>query len=90
MHDGFGFSAGAIDYVMNWNIAKLPWLIIPIGLVYAVIYYFVFRFVITKWNLKTPGREDDESPEADPSVVDSGRAEAGTTRTDVREPKTDK
>ncbi|ALG11699.1 PTS transporter subunit EIIC [Kibdelosporangium phytohabitans] len=57
VHDGFGFSAGAIDYVLNWNLATKPWLIIPIGLVFAVIYYSVFRFVITKWNLRTPGRE---------------------------------
>ncbi|MFC0107197.1 PTS transporter subunit EIIC [Kibdelosporangium aridum] len=57
VHDGFGFSAGAIDYVLNWNLATKPWLIIPIGLVFAVIYYAVFRFVITKWNLRTPGRE---------------------------------
>jgi PTS system N-acetylglucosamine-specific IIC component len=71
VHDGFGFSAGAIDYILNWNIAQKPWLIIPIGLIYAAIYYFLFRFVITKWNLKTPGREDDESPEADESVVGS-------------------
>lgn len=57
VHDGFGFSAGAIDYVLNWNLATKPWLIIPIGLVLAVVYYVVFRFVITKWNLRTPGRE---------------------------------
>ncbi|WP_372448412.1 PTS transporter subunit EIIC [Kibdelosporangium banguiense] len=59
VHDGFGFSAGAIDYALNWNLATKPWLIIPIGLVFAVIYYVVFRFVITKWNLRTPGREDE-------------------------------
>jgi N-acetylglucosamine PTS system EIICBA or EIICB component len=59
VHDGFGFSAGAIDYALNWNLATKPWLIIPIGLVFAVIYYVVFRWVITKWNLKTPGREDE-------------------------------
>ncbi|WP_042404264.1 PTS transporter subunit EIIC [Streptacidiphilus carbonis] len=59
VHDGFSFSAGLIDYVINWSLATKPWLIIPIGLVFAVIYYSVFRFVITKFNLKTPGREDD-------------------------------
>jgi len=55
--DGFGFSAGLFDYALNWNIATHPWAIIPIGLGYAVIYYFAFRFVIRKWNLRTPGRE---------------------------------
>ena len=56
--DGFGFSAGLFDYVLNYGIATRPWLLIPIGLGYAVLYYFLFRFVIAKWNLKTPGRED--------------------------------
>ncbi|TDU06407.1 PTS system N-acetylglucosamine-specific IIC component (Glc family) [Streptomyces sp. 846.5] len=59
VHDGFSFSAGLIDYVINWSLATKPWLIIPIGLVFAVVYYSIFRFVITKFNLKTPGREDD-------------------------------
>ena len=57
--DGFGFSAGLFDYVLNFNIATKPLLIIPIGLAYAAVYYFLFRFVIRKWNLRTPGREDD-------------------------------
>jgi PTS system N-acetylglucosamine-specific IIC component len=58
--DGFGFSAGLFDYVLNFNIATKPLLIIPIGLAYAALYYFLFRFVIRKWNLRTPGREDDD------------------------------
>ncbi|MEU0797112.1 PTS transporter subunit EIIC [Amycolatopsis sp. NPDC005961] len=66
IHQSFNFSAGAIDYLLNFGApaAQKPWLLIPIGLVYAVIYYVVFRFAITKWNLRTPGREDD-SIEAD-------------------------
>jgi PTS system N-acetylglucosamine-specific IIC component len=60
IHDGFFFSAGAIDYILNFGIATKAWLLIPIGLVYALIYYFLFSFVIKKWNLRTPGREDDE------------------------------
>lgn len=67
---GFTFSGGFIDWVLC---AKLPaaqntWMIIPIGLVVAVIYYIVFRFVITKFDLKTPGREDDDL-EAEKKVV---------------------
>jgi N-acetylglucosamine PTS system EIICBA or EIICB component len=58
IRDGFGFSAGAIDYLLNFRIATLPLLLIVIGLGYAVIYYFLFRWVITKWNLRTPGREE--------------------------------
>ncbi|APE21849.1 MULTISPECIES: PTS transporter subunit EIIC [Streptomyces] len=60
VHHGFSFSAGAIDYFLNWGLATKPWMIIPIGLVFAAIYYVVFRFAITKFNLPTPGRESDE------------------------------
>jgi PTS system N-acetylglucosamine-specific IIC component len=59
IRDGFGFSAGVIDYLLNFRIATLPLLLIVIGLGYAVIYYFLFRWVITKWNLRTPGREEE-------------------------------
>lgn len=57
--DGFGFSAGLFDFVLNFNIATKPLLLVAIGLGYAVIYYVLFRVVIRKWNLKTPGREDE-------------------------------
>jgi PTS system N-acetylglucosamine-specific IIC component len=80
VHDGFSFSAGAIDYILNWNIATKPILIIVIGLVYAVIYYFVFRWVITKWNLRTPGRDDDESSVENGGAVDTS-APARTSKT---------
>ncbi|MCZ4100367.1 PTS transporter subunit EIIC [Streptomyces sp. SID13666] len=63
VHAGFTFSAGFIDYFLNWNLATKPWLIIPIGLCFAVIYYVVFRFAITKFNLITPGREPEEEIE---------------------------
>ncbi|MFD4241599.1 PTS transporter subunit EIIC [Streptomyces sp. NPDC058525] len=63
VHDGFSFSAGLIDYLINWNLATKPWLIIPIGLCFAVVYYAVFRFAITKFDIKTPGRESDEEIE---------------------------
>ncbi|GGS47367.1 PTS transporter subunit EIIC [Streptomyces cinerochromogenes] len=56
-HDGFGFSAGLIDYVINWHLATRPWLVIPIGLCLAAVYYAVFRFAIMRFDLRTPGRE---------------------------------
>lgn len=59
IHHGFGFSAGAIDYVLNFGIAQNPLWLIPIGLGYAAVYYVVFRFVIRRWNLRTMGREDE-------------------------------
>ncbi|CAN5200139.1 PTS transporter subunit EIIC [soil metagenome] len=68
IHDGFGFSAGVIDYLLNFRIATHPLWIIPIGLAYGAIYYFLFRFVITRWNLRTPGREDDDAT-VDPNNV---------------------
>ncbi|MFF4844720.1 PTS transporter subunit EIIC [Streptomyces collinus] len=63
VHDGFSFSAGLIDYVINWNLATKPWAIIPIGLCFAVVYYVVFRFAITTFDLRTPGREPEEDVE---------------------------
>ncbi|MCX5169314.1 PTS transporter subunit EIIC [Streptomyces antibioticus] len=63
VHDGFSFSAGLIDYVINWNLATRPWAIIPIGLCFAAVYYVIFRFAITRFDLKTPGREPEEEHE---------------------------
>lgn len=67
IHLGFSFSAGAIDFALNASAsaASKAWLLIPIGLVSAVIYYFVFRWVIIKWNLRTPGREDEGADTGD-------------------------
>ncbi|WP_084470069.1 PTS transporter subunit EIIC [Jiangella gansuensis] len=65
LRDGFGFSAGFIDWALNFRIAEGPLWLVVIGLGYAVVYYFLFRWVITKWNLRTPGRdEDDEAVQA--------------------------
>lgn len=60
---GFSFSGGAVDMVLSsfTPLAQNPWLLIPVGLAVGVIYYIVFRFAITKFNLKTPGREDDDT-----------------------------
>jgi PTS system N-acetylglucosamine-specific IIC component len=77
IHHGFSFSAGAIDYVLNFGIAQKPLLLIPIGLVYAAIYYVVFRFVIRKWNLKTPGREDEVAEEGAPALASTGTTDTG-------------
>lgn len=59
---GFNFSAGFVDWILSFKapMALNPWMIIPIGLVFAVVYYVVFRYVIIKFNLNTPGREEDE------------------------------
>ncbi|QKY68445.1 N-acetylglucosamine-specific PTS transporter subunit IIBC [Lentibacillus sp. CBA3610] len=64
---GFSFSAGLVDYTLSLPvpIANQPLMLILQGLVFAVIYYFVFRFLIVKLNLKTPGREEDEPGEGE-------------------------
>ena len=53
------FSNGLIDYVLYFGIATKPVWIIFLGAIYAVLYYVIFRVLITALNLKTPGREDD-------------------------------
>ncbi|MGW8557234.1 PTS transporter subunit EIIC [Streptomyces tubercidicus] len=60
MKDGFGFSAGAIDFLLNLGIATQPWMLALVGLCFGALYYAVFRFAIVKFNLPTPGREPDE------------------------------
>ncbi|WP_026670569.1 N-acetylglucosamine-specific PTS transporter subunit IIBC [Butyrivibrio sp. AE3006] len=59
---GFNFSAGLVDWILSFKapMAVNPWILIPIGLVFGVIYYVIFRIVILKFDLKTPGRADDE------------------------------
>lgn len=62
---GFNFSAGLVDFVLSLRvpIAKQPYMLLVFGLVMAVVYYFTFRFVITKFNLMTPGREESTNEE---------------------------
>ncbi|WP_195515266.1 N-acetylglucosamine-specific PTS transporter subunit IIBC [Enterococcus dispar] len=59
---GFNFSAGFIDFFLSLRvpIANKPYMLIVLGLIMAVVYYVTFMFVIKKFNLMTPGREEDE------------------------------
>ncbi len=59
---GFSFSAGATDLLFSATLpaAASTWLILPLGLAAFVVFYVVFRFAILKFDLKTPGREDEE------------------------------
>ena len=61
---GFTFSGGAIDMALGWGRSTNGWMVFPLGLLYALVYYFVFDFCIRRFNLKTPGREDQPSEEA--------------------------
>ena len=57
VHLGFGFSAGLFDYVLNYSLATRPLLLLPVGVGYFALYYFLFRFCILRFDLKTLGRE---------------------------------
>ncbi|WP_294568865.1 PTS transporter subunit EIIC [uncultured Subdoligranulum sp.] len=68
---GFMFSAGATDLVFS---ASLPahaktWMIIPLGIAAFIVFYVVFRFAITKFNLTTPGREDEDTEAAEANIT---------------------
>ena len=67
---GFCFSAGATDLVFSASLpaAAKTWMIIPLGIAAFVVFYAVFYFAITKFDLKTPGREDDDE-EAEKKVT---------------------
>ncbi len=63
---GFSFSGGLIDFILSSRLplANKPYMLIVQGLVFACIYYTLFRFLITKFNLSTPGREEETAEEA--------------------------
>jgi glucose-specific phosphotransferase system IIBC component len=60
VHHGYTFSGGLIDYILNYGLSTNGWMIIPVGIGFGFLYYFMFRIAIRKWDLKTPGREEDE------------------------------
>lgn len=59
---GFGFSAGLVDLILSMKVVYATnwWMLIVLGIGYFFVYYFLFKFMILKFNLKTPGRDDDE------------------------------
>ncbi|MGW8820732.1 N-acetylglucosamine-specific PTS transporter subunit IIBC [Paenibacillus lautus] len=69
VHLGFSFSAGLIDYLVNLKLSTNAWLLLPVGLAFGVVYYLLFRILIVKLNLKTPGREEDDDMD---TVSDDG------------------
>ncbi len=73
---GFTFSAGLFDYVLNFNHDTHPLLLLPVGAVYFGLYYGIFRFVIIKFDLKTPGREETEPSTAERPAGIGGIEEA--------------
>ena len=74
---GFSFSAGLFDYVLNFTHAQRPLLLLPIGAAYFGLYYGVFRLLIVRLSLATPGREIDDvtsQPPAPTNVDERARA----------------
>ena len=69
---GFTFSAGAIDYVLNYGLSTKGWIAIPLGIAYGVAYYGLFRFFIRKFNMATPGREPAAADEQVESFAAGG------------------
>ena len=61
---GFAFSAGATDLAFSASLpaAQNTWMILPLGAAAFVIFYVLFRVLITRFDLKTPGREEEEEP----------------------------
>ena len=58
---GFTFSAGLFDYLLSYGLGKNGLYLIPVGIVYATVYYFLFKWIIVKYNLPTPGREPEDA-----------------------------
>lgn len=59
VHFGMSINFCVIDYILNFNLSTNGWIIIPVGIVFFFIYYFGFKFLILKYDMKTPGREDE-------------------------------
>ena len=71
---GFGFSAGLFDYVLNFSRATRPLWLLPVGALYFALYYGLFRWVIVRFDLKTPGRDALESAAAALPAMPAERA----------------
>lgn len=59
LRHGFGFSAGLVDYVVNFDLASNPLMLLGVSIAFGVLYYVIFVFAIKTFDIKTPGREDE-------------------------------
>ncbi|MBR4749795.1 MAG: PTS transporter subunit EIIC [Abditibacteriota bacterium] len=75
---GFSFSAGLTDLIFSASLpaAAKTWMILPLGLAAFVIFYLVFRFAILRFDLRTPGREDEDEEAAPAKTKNAGKDEA--------------
>lgn len=84
IHDGFGFSASFIDYLLNFTLAQKPLLLLLQVLIYGIVYFIVFYFAIKAFNIKTPGREDEGEEGADTSwLFDQNLSSSKTTTSEA-------
>jgi PTS system N-acetylglucosamine-specific IIC component len=73
---GFGFSAGLIDLFLSWNLSTRPYMILIVGAIYFVVYYFTFRAFINFFRFDTPGKEETkEEEDAEKQHVPTGKME---------------
>ena len=72
---GFGFSAGLIDFVLNYGLATKPLVLFAIGLGFGALYFFTFSFAIRAFNLKSPGREGDDNEAAAAPASDAAKGD---------------
>ena len=74
IHHSTTFSHGLIDYIVLYPHAQRGWLLVPVGLLWAGMYYVIFRTLILKFDLKTPGRETDDAVQSAAARADAGGA----------------
>ena len=74
-HIGYTFSQGAIDFILFYPLDTKPWVVFILGPVYAVLYYVVFRVVITAFDMKTPGRDDEAAVPAAQAATPKQRSD---------------
>lgn len=87
---GFSFSAGLVDYTLSLAvpIANQPYMLLVQGLVFAVIYYFLFRFLIQKFDLKTPGRDEEVAIQTEEGEASAVASEGSSAVQDTKEDET--
>ncbi len=84
---GFTFSAGLFDYLLSYGLGKNGLYLIPVGVVYALVYYILFKWTILKFNLQTPGREEEPSQENQEATSSAAATEPQTaTVAETQEP----
>lgn len=83
---GFTFSAGLFDYLLSYGLGKNGLYLIPVGVVYALVYYILFKWTILKFNLQTPGREEEPSQEKQEATASAATEPQTAAVAETQEP----